>query len=139
MDELDGLLVGARLRCLVGVAAGGALFVVAVLGERFTMRLGMLSMHAMAVAALPGVLGLYLVCSAIARALVLGRLARRPEQVALVELATRWHRLALRVTFARGSTATFSTGRRDRNRLIDAIRARAIARTLPAARVIEPR
>lgn len=137
-STLTALLVGARMACFIHAGIGAAIAGSAILYEAAIARLfGVPNLIVIAVGALPLGIGIYLMMRGLLRWRVLSRIARAPETATLVELAMRWGRPALRVTFANGATTTFATGRIDRNQLIDVIRARGIARTMPRAQLLD--
>ena len=135
--DLAILLAGARLGCAVGIVLGAVFLVGAVGYEALVAHLrGMPNLFVIATGVVPGGWGLYTMVRALLRARTLGRAARAVEAPAMVELAMRFGRPALRVTFADGASETFATGRLDRNALIDALHRRGVARNAPTARVV---
>jgi hypothetical protein len=136
--QLTVLLSGARIGCALSGAIGAAIFVGAITYEGLVWRVfGAPASFAFVAGVVPAALGVYATVRALLRARTLGRVARGAEPDELPELAMRWGRPALRVVFADGDTATFSTGAVDRGPLVDAIRRRAIAHATPAARLLE--
>ena len=137
-QQLAILLAGARLGCAVGAALGAVMLVAAVGYEALIVRVSEPpNIFVVAAGLAPGAWGIYAVVRAMLRARTLGRAARADESPVMIELAMRFGRPALRVTFADGATETFATGRIDRNELIDALRRRSVARNAPTARLIE--
>lgn len=121
---------------MLSAAVGGALFAIAIAYEGVVARVfATPNLFAIALGVLPAGTGLYVLVRALLRARTLGRVARRPDTVELAELAMRWGRPAVRVSFTDGATETFSTGHADRNQLLDALRRRGVARGTPVARV----
>jgi hypothetical protein len=136
--RLAALLAAARVGCVVRIAIGGGLLAIAMVYEVWVAKLMVFTsqMFGIALGLPPAAIGLYVIVRALIRWAVLRRLDRRPERVELIELAMRWGRPALRVVFKDGASETFGSGGVDRALLVDAIRRRAAARTLPGARVV---
>ena len=135
--QLGVLLGGARVGCVISAVLGAVIFALAIAYEGVVAHVfGAPNLFVIALGVVPAGLGLYVMVRALLRARTLGRAARRPETVELIELAMRWGRPALGITFLDGATETFSTGRADRNRLIEAAKRRGVARTMPAAKVV---
>jgi hypothetical protein len=135
-QRLTTLLAGARVGCLISGAIGIGLFVVAVAYEGVIARtFATPNLFVIALGVAPAGTGLYVCVRALLRGRTLGRIVRRPETIQLAELAMRWGLPAVRVTFADGASETFSTGKVDRNLLLDALRRRGVARGTPVARV----
>jgi hypothetical protein len=136
--QLAVLLSGARIGCAITGAFGIVLVACAATYGVVVRHLGLSDVAVVLAGVVPAAVGVYLAVRALLRARVLGRVWRAPETVELAELAMRWGRPALRVCFADGATETFSTGRADRNQLLEAIRRRAVARATPSARIVKP-
>jgi len=136
--RLTALLAAARVGCALRIVIGGSLLAVALIYEVWIARLMLFTsqLFGIALGLPPAAVGLYVIVRALIRVATLRRLDRRPETVELVELAMRWGRPALRVVFPDGATETFGSGGTDRNELVEAIRRRGAARTLPSARVV---
>ena len=132
--QLVALVAGARIGCVLRVVLGGGLMAGGLVAV--TSHMGGPEMFGLVFGLVPAAIGLYLMVRTWLRAAILGRILRRPGDIELAELAMRWGQPAVRVTFRDGAQASLSTGRVDRNLLIEAIRRRGLAQVVPGARVV---